>query len=229
MITGEQLKKVYNINYSTKCLYNSNLVILFETTLIEYFTPESRPFGLSYGQWTVKWWQWFAAIPAKVNPGADETGENAGIDQFEPNVWFLAGTFGGKAVERKCLIPKQRAILFPVLNYEMNTLERPELKTESQLLKHVMQDQDDIINLDAVVDGQRIPIYRIRSDPSFFNITAPGDNAVQIPYGGTSYATADGFWVFLKPLPLGKHSIYFAGSCSNGTRNVKANYHITIA
>jgi hypothetical protein len=176
----------------------------------------------------VKWWQWFAAIPAKTNPGSDKTGENAGINQVEPNVWFLAGTIGGNTVARKCLIPKERAILFPVINYEMNTFERPELKTELQLLKHVTQDQDDIVNLDAVVDGQRIPIFRVRSDPTFFYITAPEDNAMEIPFGATAYATADGFWVFLKPLPSGEHTIYFFGSCSNGTRNVKANYRITI-
>jgi hypothetical protein len=176
----------------------------------------------------VKWWQWFVAIPAKKNPGTDETGENAGMNQFDPNVWFLAGTFGGKTVERECLIPKERAILFPVINYEMNTLEKPELKTESQLLKHVRDDQDDIVNLDAMVDGQKIPTYRIRSDPVFFSITAPVDNTVQIPNGGTTHATADGYWVFLKPVPPGEHGIYFSGSCSNGIRNVKANYHITI-
>jgi hypothetical protein len=176
----------------------------------------------------VKWWQWFVAIPANKNPGADETGENAGIDQFHPNVWFLAGTFGGKSVERECLIPKKRAILIPVINYEMNTLEKPELKTESELIRHVIEDQNDIMNLDAVVDGQKISIYRIRSDPPFFSITAPEDNAVQIPLGGTTSATADGFWVFLKPLPPGEHSIYFSGSCSSGIRNVKANYRITI-
>jgi hypothetical protein len=176
----------------------------------------------------VKWWQWFVAIPAKKNPGADETGENAGIDQFNHDVWFLAGTFGGKTVERECLIPKERAILFPVINYEMNALEKPELKTEAELSRHVLEDQDDIINLDAVVDGQKIPIYRIKSDPSFFSITAPKDNAVEIPHGGTTRATSDGYWVFLKSLPLGEHSIYFAGSCSSGNRNVKASYHITI-
>src|SRR5436309_10541191 len=168
---------------------------LRETKLIEFFMPESKPYGLSYGHWTAKWWQWFVAIPAAKNPGADETGENAGVDQFDHNVWFLAGTFGGKTVERTCMIPAGRAILFPVINYEINTLEKPELKTESELVTHVIQDEDDIINLDAIVDRQKIPIYRVRSEPSFFTITAPEDNAVQIPNGGTTRATADGYWV----------------------------------
>jgi hypothetical protein len=169
-----------------------------------------------------------AAIPAVINPAADETGVYADVDQFDHNVWFLAGTFGGKTVERKCQIPSGRSILFPVINYEMNTLEKPELKTDTELVQHVIQDEDDIINLDSIVDGQKIPIYRVKSEPTFFTITAPEDNAVQIPHGGTTQASADGYWVFLKPLPLGEHEIYFSGSCSAGSRNVKATYHLRI-
>ena len=195
---------------------------------LEYFTPDSRPYGLSYGQWTVKWWQWLAAIPIDVNPAADETGKNASINQNDPNVWFLAGTFGGKSAERKCVVPAGRAILFPVINYEMNPLEKPELKTESELIKHVVQDEHDIINLESIIDGQRIPIYRIRSDPQIFSLTIPENNPLEVQGSGTTYATSDGYWVFLKPLYRGEHNVYFAGSCSAGSRNVKANYHIII-
>jgi hypothetical protein len=204
------------------------MILLMETKSIHYFRYGSRPFGLSLGQWTVKWWQWFLSIPSHIHPGTDESGKNAYINQSDRNVWFLAGTLGGLSVERRCLIPKGRSILFPVINYEMNALENPSLNTESKLVKHVTQDQDDIINLDAVVDDQKIPIYRVRSQPSFFTINVPKDNPYQIPGGGTTRATADGFWVFLKPLPPGEHEIYFSGSCSLGTRNVKAKYHITV-
>jgi len=197
------------------------------TKVIEYFTPELKPFGASYGNWTVRWWRWFAGISASRHPGLDETGENASVDQFEHNVWFLAGTFGGKTVERTCRVPAERCILFPVINYEMNALEDPKLRTRLDIERSVLKDQDDIINLEAIVDGQRIPIYRVRSDPTFFSITVPQDNAVELPWGGTTEATADGFWVFLKPLSKGEHEIYFSGSCTAGTRNVKAVYHIT--
>jgi hypothetical protein len=202
------------------------IALLPENKLIEYYTPDSKPYNLSYGQWTVKWWQWLSAIPTNINPAADETGENAPINQLDPNVWFLAGTVGGEPVERKCLIPSGRSILFPVINYEMNPIEKPELKTVSELVRHVIEDQDDIIHLDAIVDGQKIPIYRVRPEPTMFTITVPFDNPLQMPGGGITQATADGFWVFLKPLPLGEHHIYFSGSCSAGTRRIKASYNI---
>jgi hypothetical protein len=202
--------------------------LLPEGNLIQYFTPDSKPYNLSYGEWTVKWWKWLAAIPTNMNPAADGTGENANVGQLDQNVWFLAGTVGGEPVERKCLIPSGRSILFPVINYEMNPIEKPELKTDLDLLRHVLDDQNDIIHLSAIVDGQKIPIYRVRSEPTMFTITVPSDNPLQMPGGGTTQATADGYWVFLKPLTLGGHHVCFSGSCSAGTRRINASYDIMV-
>ncbi|MGH9858019.1 MAG: hypothetical protein ACRD4B_09265 [Acidobacteriota bacterium] len=184
---------------------------------------------MTYGQWTVRWWQWLTAIPTKVNPAADENGVNATVNQTDPNVWFLAGTLGGRSVHRNCTIPFGRSVLFPVINYEMNPIEKPELRTESQLVTHVIKDEDDITNLEAIIDGQEIPIYRVRSDPPMFSLTFPADNLFDASDGGTTRATSDGYWVFLKPLEHGKHKLFFAGSCSAGSRNVKATYNLTVS
>ncbi len=64
------------------------------------FSPDTKPFGITYPEWTSKWWQWLVSIPAKDNPAADNTGKNCGQKQTGP-VWFLAGTTGGSA-ERSC-------------------------------------------------------------------------------------------------------------------------------
>ena len=67
------------------------------------YPVNSKPHGLSYGDWTAKWWQWAVSIPKDINPGADMTGKNCVLKQSGP-VWFLAGTFGGPAT-RTCTIP----------------------------------------------------------------------------------------------------------------------------
>src|SRR6266566_813262 len=54
----------------------------------------SSPYGKSYGQWAVAWWQWGLGVPVTNNPVLDTTGEFAGIGQSRP-VWFLGGSFGG--------------------------------------------------------------------------------------------------------------------------------------
>jgi hypothetical protein len=204
------------------------LMSLTKEKPLEYFTPESGAHGLSYGQWTAKWWQWLISIASEVNPALDEIGNYAGMNQNDPNVWFLAGTLGGKAVERNSIVPAGKSILFPVINYEMNPLEKPELETKIDLIKHVKEDIDDILNLEAIIDGQRIPIFRVQSEPELFTLKIPENNIFQVPSGGTTQATSDGYWIFLKPLGHGNHEIYFAASCSAGSRNVKTSYHLTV-
>jgi hypothetical protein len=194
---------------------------------VDFFTPEDKPYGLTYGQWTVKWWQWALSAPRAVNPLLDDTGENASLNQTGP-VWFLAGTFGeNKIPRRSCSIPQNKAILFPVINYEMNELENPNIKAEPDLIKHVMEDIDDITVKEATIDGQVVPIYRIASDPPIFSLNINHDNCIGVS-GGTTEAAADGYWVFLKPLFQGKHHIYFHGACSGGTRNASAEYHLVV-
>lgn len=197
-------------------------------TVVEYFSPDSRPYGLTYGQWTVKWWQWLASIPADKSPAADETGIHAAVGQTDPSVWFLAGTFGGKSADRKCVIPAGMSVLFPIINYEINPFERPDLKTDPDLIRHVVEDEDDVLNLMCMIDSQTVPVYRIPSDPVMFTITIHEDNPFNISGGTTTRATSDGYWVFLKCLQPGEHSLYFAGSCSSGIRNVRARYGLRV-
>lgn len=194
----------------------------------EFFTPHSKPFGISYGEWTVRWWQWLLSIPNDLNPALDETGKYAKLNQSDPNVWFLAGTYTGNSAHRKCVISPSKAILFPVINYETNPLEFPALRSESALVETVIHDIDDIVNPEAIVDGQKVPAYRVRSDPPTFPIELPRNNFFHVPGGGVTRAASDGYWVFLKPLAIGEHDIHFAGSCTGGSRMVTASYHLTI-
>ena len=112
---------------------------------IEFFTPRDTPYGLTYGQWTVKWWQWALSIPKKNNPLLDDIGCFADVGQNGP-VWFIAGTLGeNKLPRRACTIPSSKAVLFPVINYETDVIQDPELVDEIDLVEHVSQDMDDII------------------------------------------------------------------------------------
>jgi hypothetical protein len=199
----------------------------------EYFTPDSKPYGMTYGQWTVKWWNWALSIPTEINPVYDDSGKFANVSQEDPNVFFLAGTFDGARVERRCTVPSGKAVLFPVMNYEVNPIEYPNLKTETQMIREVIMDQDDILNLEVTIDGKNVPFYRIRSDPPVFPLTISRDliETKEVLKGVktiASEAASDGYWIFLKHLSKGEHKIFFAGSCSSGARNVRATYNVTV-
>ena len=78
--------------------------------------PESLPGGLSYQQWSAKFWQWAWSIPYAVNPILDTTGIACDVHQSKSGpVWFLAGTAGFDAT-RQCFIPAGRMIFFPIIN-----------------------------------------------------------------------------------------------------------------
>ena len=65
---------------------------------------DTRPYGLTFAQWSEKWWRWFVSIPQPENPGNDNTGKYCAIDQNDPHVWFLTGAGSGTFI-RSCTIP----------------------------------------------------------------------------------------------------------------------------
>jgi hypothetical protein len=178
------------------------------------FQPNSQPYGLTYGEWTAKWWQWAESIPTENNPQLDETGEDCAQAQNQTGpVWFLAGTSGG-SVERTCTIPAGKAILIPVLN-TINI--RAASETDEELLAGVKSLADSVTILEFSIDGmplQDIWNYRIQSP--FFDVTLPDDNVFGISEG-TYRAVADGYWAFLQPLPSGQHEIRLHGVMGNPT------------
>lgn len=191
---------------------------------------DSKPYGETYGQWTVRWWRWALSTPKKINPVVDESGDLAGVNQLSDHVWFLAGKFGSEDQlfpDRRCTVPFGRSVLFPVINCLASPLEYPELKTEQQLIDHVMNDENSIVKKDCFVNDNMIDVMRVRSDPLVFSLTIDSDNAIGVE-GGKTIASADGYWVFLKPLPAGDYIVRFAGACENGRLNSGAHYKIRI-
>ena len=146
------------------------------------------------------------------------------------DVWFLAGRFGseeGWLPKRECVIPYSRAILFPVLNCEANSLEYPQLKTNEDLIAHVRHDVETIVRKDCFINNERLPALRIQSDPEIFNVNISGD-LFDIPHIGETTAAADGYWIFLKALEKGDYHIWFEGSCEQGRLNSGADYRIKV-
>ena len=100
----------------------------------------------------------------------------------------------------------------------MNELENPRIRTGRDLVKHVLQDIDDIVVKQATVDGKEVPIYRIQSDPSIFECNIDSDNCMGIR-GGITKSVCRWILGFSKASTLGQHTIYFHSACSGGTRN----------
>jgi hypothetical protein len=203
---------------------------------ILFFAADSEPYGKTYGNWTVYWWRWVLSIPKSNNPVLDERGEHHNLAQKDDNVLFLAGKLADEnrnVPNRTCTLSSKKSILFPVINCECNLLERPELRTPSDIIERVKKDEDTIVKKECFVDGKTIPAQRVRSDPTIFELNMVKDNLFDNEkegrrvYGST-IASADGYWVFLKPLAVGKHIISFKGSCEYGRLNSGAFYELEV-
>src|SRR5205823_8952020 len=109
--------------------------------------PNSHPFGLSYGEWSARWWQWAFSLPVDHHPLYDTADCSAGQSG---KVWFLGASFAptvtgsGQVVAiatRHCTVPTGTALFFPILNAEASTAERNGT-TEAELRAAAQSFQD---------------------------------------------------------------------------------------
>lgn len=176
------------------------------------YKREVHPFGKSWEKWAATWCNWMLSIPKIKNPSLDDTGKYCSVNQSDENVWFLTGTFGNIIpVKRKCIIPAGKAIFLPILVKEDSLVEDSDLKTELELIKRARDATDRLINMEATIDREKVDQlknYRVQSE--VFDLTFPEDNIYDVRPGLTR-SVCDGYWLFIKPLQIGKHYIYFKG------------------
>jgi hypothetical protein len=193
------------------------------------YAPNSTPYGTPYKDWIAKWWQWTISIPVSQHPRDNYTSEKCANKQEGP-VWFLADQLGGRE-ERTCTIPAGKAVLIPLITGECD-YGLPEVKNDQDLRRCAMAG-DEYGKIDATVDGVKIKdLEKYRTQSGFYNITIPQDNIYEAP-AGNFRAMADGFYVFLEPLPSGKHDIHLKASVLNPVDssfnyNADWTYHLLV-
>jgi hypothetical protein len=158
------------------------------------------------------------SIPKQRSPALDETGKFSHISQNNANVWFLAGTFGGTAV-RNVQIPYGRSLFFPILTSVFSFKLDPQLKSEQDLIRSVVQDIDSVEILSLTIDDKifkDFSPFRIRSEP--FEDTIDGTKTKMV---------SDGYWIFMKPLQIGIHKIHFMAKNVDFFNQVTYNISVT--
>jgi hypothetical protein len=197
-----------------------------DNKIIRLFSVESAPFGLVFSEWCVRWLKWCLEQPIESNPANDTTGKNCYQNQSGP-VWFLAGTFGGPAT-RRCTIPMQKAIMFPIIEKECSFVEDKDITTETDLISRTIDQTSRISHLEASIDGvalQNLSRYQVQT--RVFDLVFPKNNVYSVQEGPTQ-AASNGVWVFLEPLSAGKHKIYFKGVHRQPDFHTEVTYELFI-
>jgi hypothetical protein len=194
------------------------------------YSPESKPFGVEYEDWTAAWWQWNMGIPTALHPRDNYTSEKCSIHQ-EGLVWFLPDALSGTE-ERTCSVPFGKGILVPALTGNCDADSPSAPQSESGLFNCASEGAKFSV-VSASLDG--VPIKNLegyRVNTGLFNMTVPKDNIFKnLP--GTFKAVSDGFYVFLEPLAVGTHDIHITTSVLNPLNSeynysADVTYHIIV-
>jgi len=185
-----------------------------------YYPADSHPFGMTYGDWVVAYWQYIFSIPLSTNPVfADMVGVYCNLDQGSGPVYFLAASgFPGTHITRTCTVPAGKALWVPNLLNECSTVEPPPSHGDNpQELRQCALAGTDAVVLNSVkfvVDGHSIrDVARFRVQGPLYHFVMPAhDNILGLEgvTGGSS--VADAYAVMLKPLRRGYHVIHFEGT-----------------
>jgi hypothetical protein len=150
-----------------------------------------------------EWWQWAMAIPASHNPIFDKNGNRCGIAQ-RGDVWFLAGSTGGK-VNRTCAVPEGVKLFVPAVN----TFCFPDAAFSDSFC---VTDSDNFIDsflsgtVEITVDGTPVTVTDVR-DETDFNFAVDANGIFGAKPGIYRATIARGFWSLIEPLEPGAHVV----------------------
>jgi hypothetical protein len=211
------------------------------------FAPDARPYGLPMSTWGQLINQWIYAQPFGVNPAYDQTGADCGIDQHGP-AWFIPPIFAPPGTHhpiiqnasRTCTVPAHHALLLDlgsiVDDYpcpDPTFTPPPGESLYDFLVADAKPVMDSVNELDVSVDGVSVPgvlSYRFHSARLF---QIKGDLSLQAVLDGCITGTfqpaiIDGFFMMVKPLEPGTHTIVVHGTNSIGDDRTYT-YHLTVA
>jgi hypothetical protein len=179
------------------------------------------------------------------NPTFYSTGQYCNVGQSGP-VWFLAepalGT-GSDGVVEQCKVPTGRYIMVPLLTAECSNLEpSPQFipspctdDTSCRLCARALANTIIPRSLHASVDD--IAVTDLQGTPSAFRFQSPlfyftipernwfmGES--DAARAGTGYSVSDGYWLMIKPLSPGSHTVHVEGAVPGFLEDV--TYKITV-
>ena len=179
-------------------------------------SPVVSPSSVSYPHWAAAWWKWGMELPWATSAGTSHPMIDTPMFDVtqgqQGEVWFLGAPFD--RVARSCTIPPGKFLFFALLNAECSNLEDP------PFLAHEAEDQaaiasyfaDHIVKLFCEIDGMPMPnlaAYRFVSPQIAFRAPTPWIFGEQ---GGMGTSVGDGYYLMLKPLDPGHHTIRYGAA-----------------
>jgi hypothetical protein len=230
--------------------FNSKLYILLSLAITYYITVPiltgynvdiyskgESPFGIAYDDWVAKYWNWDLSIP--LDPKTNNLlglKENGCLVHRENSMVMLADTAAGGIWNQKCTISHKEGILIPIWTGECDqAYKRFETATLKQLSDcargfdlgkvkgQVKVDNIPVATLDAIDYKTNVMKNVTEVYTKLFNATIPLNSHFISERYGTFAAAAHGWFVFLRPLQPGIHTVYYQNSVEPTTLSGAGN------
>jgi len=216
---------------------------------VDFYSKGESPFGISYGDWVAKYWNWDLSIP--LDPKTNNLlglNENGCMVHRENSMVMLADTAAGGIWNQKCTISHNAGILIPIWTGECDQGTKGfETASEKQISDcarsydlgkvkgQVKVDGIPVATLDALDYKTNIMNNVTEVYTKQFNATTPINSHFIVERYGTFPGVAHGWFVFLKPLQPGNHTVYYQNSVEpttlSGAGNVNSaqfTYHFKV-
>jgi len=169
---------------------------------------DNKVAGIEQHEFVNMWWQWAVSMSHTESPVRDNTGIKCAVNQVGP-VWFLAGGYGSSKIKRTCPVPSNKHIFFPIINmlyYPPDTSKQLSCNT---VKKGAALNNQYLTSFEVNLDKEQVlnPVHYRNSSKNCFDLIArKPNNGKQIE---VYPAATDGYWIMLKPLPIGTHNLSF--------------------
>jgi hypothetical protein len=193
--------------------------------------PNATPYGMTYGEWSARWWQWALSLPVDENPFFDEDGDctNGANGQLGP-VWFLTGVLNESGTaERDCTVPVGKALFFPLINVECSTVEEEPFFGADEDALRACATGFNFSDVYATIDGRpvrNLEAFHVVSP--LFSFTLPDENVLGLEGGTTGESVSYGYYLMVPPLSAGAHKIEFGGTYADFEFSLAITYNLTV-
>jgi hypothetical protein len=204
---------------------------------VEIYGEDESPNGISNSDWVAKYWNWDYSLP--LDPQTNVIAglkENGCLIHKENSTVMLADTAFGGVWNQNCTILRNESILIPIWIGECNAGEKDCLDKPFQELAKaargfdlgkikglVKVDNIPVATLDVIDYTTNIKNNVTEVNTKEFNATVPNNSHIQNEKYGTFPAAAHGWFVFLKPLQPGNHTVYYQNSVDPTTLSGAGN------
>jgi hypothetical protein len=172
--------------------------------------PNSRVQGLTYGEWSAKWWQYVLSIPEGENPLVGGTGTNCAYQRIG-NVEVVAVDPLSESTIT-CEVPTGMTLFLDILSAECSNVEEDPFYGGNEEEMRACAEAFTITDLQASIDGSEIKNLDqyIHTSP-LFDFTLPEENILYTDVL-SGQSVSYGAHLMLAPFSPGKHTVHLHAS-----------------